>query len=84
VRPGGDRPDDAGVVTERPRGTVHATVDDDDSGTSRSVVESARVNFEADYRERVSSTVHVPVDERAGLLHALRSATGGHAETATA
>jgi len=42
------------------------------------------VNFEADYRERVSSTVHVPVDERAGLLHALRSATGGRAETATA
>ena len=71
------------MVTERPRGTVHATVDND-SGTSRSVVESARVNFEADYRERVSSTVHGPVDERAGLLHALRSATGGRAETATA
>jgi len=75
-----DAVEDAGVVTERPHVTVHATVDYDDSGTVRSVLESSGVEFDAEYQQRVQFAVRVPVAERPALLDDLRSATSGRVE----
>jgi uncharacterized YigZ family protein len=72
--------DDAGVVEERPHERFVATVDYDDSGTVRSILESTGVDFEADYGERASFSVRVPVAEAAGLRDRLRSATSGRVE----
>ena len=79
-----DAVDDAGVVTERPHERFTATVDYDDSGTVRGVLESAGVEFDADYGERASFAVRVPVDEAAGLRDRLRSATSGRVELSRA
>jgi len=72
--------DDAGVTTERPHETLTLTVDYDDSGTVRGIVESAGVAFEADYDERVTLTVRVPTAEADALRDRLRSATSGRVE----
>jgi len=74
-----DAVDDAGVVVERPHERFRVTVDYDDSGTVRGVLESAGVEFAADYAERVAFDVRVPVADATGLLDRLRSATGGRA-----
>jgi Uncharacterized conserved protein len=74
-----DAVDDAGVVTERPHDSVRVEVGYDDSGTVRSALESADVDFEADYAERVTFVVRVPVVERESLLETVRSATSGRA-----
>ncbi|QSG04337.1 IMPACT family protein [Natranaeroarchaeum sulfidigenes] len=71
--------DEAGVVEERPHERVSVTVEYDDSGTVRSVLDSASVEFEADYGERVAFDVRVPVEDAAGLRDRLRSATSGRA-----
>jgi uncharacterized YigZ family protein len=71
--------DDAGVTTERPHRTVGIVVDYDDSGSVRSVIESAGVEFAADYRERVTFEVRVPVADAEALLDRIRSATSGRA-----
>jgi putative IMPACT (imprinted ancient) family translation regulator len=71
--------DDAGVCTRRPHRSVAITVDYDDSGTVRSLLESAGVEFDADYAERVAFDVRVPVPEAPDLLDRVRSATSGRA-----
>jgi uncharacterized YigZ family protein len=70
----------AGVVERRPTETVRAVVDYDDSGTVRSVLESAGVGFDADHEARVAFAARVPVDEAAALRDRLRSATSGRVE----
>ncbi|MFB6137810.1 MAG: YigZ family protein [Halobacteriaceae archaeon] len=72
--------DDAGVTERRPRERFAAVVAYDDSGTVRSVLESAGADFEADYGEDVRFAVSVPVDEAAALRDRLRSATGGRVD----
>jgi len=70
----------AGVVEERPHERFVATVDYDDSGTVRGILESAGVEFDATYEARASFEVRVPVEDGAGLRDRLRSATGGRVE----
>lgn len=72
--------DDAGVVTERPKARFAATVDYDDSGTVRGILESADCEFEAAYEARVAFDVTC---DRAGadaLRERLLSATSGRVE----
>jgi uncharacterized YigZ family protein len=72
--------DAAGVVEERPHERLRATVEYDDSGTVRGLLESAGVAFEADYAERVTFDARVPVADAPGLRDRLRSATSGRVE----
>jgi putative IMPACT (imprinted ancient) family translation regulator len=87
--------EDAGIVEERPHEQFSVTVEYDDSGTVRGILESARrevprdervakpragVEFDADYEERVTFAVRVPVEAGAGLRDRIRSATSGRAE----
>ena len=74
-----DAVDDAGVVTERPHVRLAITVDYDDSGTVRGIVESAGVEFDATYEERVGFDVRVPVAEADTLRERIASATSGRA-----
>jgi len=72
--------DDAGVVAERPKARFGATVDYDDSGTVRGILESTDCEFEASYEERVAFDVTC---DRAGadaLRERLLSATSGRVE----
>ena len=73
---------EAGVVEREPRESVRAVVDYDDSGTVRSVFESADVTFETDYAERVRFDARVPVADAAALRDRLRSVTSGRVELA--
>ncbi|WP_227133881.1 IMPACT family protein [Halorubellus salinus] len=75
-----DAVDDAGVVEERPHERVRVVVDYDDSGTVRGIVESAGVEFDAEYGERVRIDARVPVEDAPGLRDRLRSATSGRVE----
>ena len=75
-----DAVDDAGVVAERPHERVRAVVDYDDSGTVRGIVESAGVEFDAEYGERVVVDARVPVEDAPGLRDRLRSATSGRVD----
>jgi uncharacterized YigZ family protein len=75
-----DAVEDAGITTRRPEETFEMEVVYDDSGTVRGILESAGVEFEADYAESVSFVVTVPVDEVAALKDRIRSATSGRAE----
>jgi uncharacterized YigZ family protein len=70
----------AGEVEERPHERFTATVDYDDSGTVRGILESVGVEFDAAYEARVTFEVRVPVDDADGLRDRLRSATGGRVE----
>jgi uncharacterized YigZ family protein len=72
--------DEAGVVERRPHETVVVTVDYDDSGTVRGIVESEGVEFDAAYEERVTFTLRVPVAEADDLRDRIRSATSGRAD----
>ncbi len=75
--------EDAGVTEARPEETFGIEVVYDDSGTVRGMLESAGVEFEADYQERVSFSVTVPVGEASALRDRIRSATSGRAEIET-
>jgi uncharacterized YigZ family protein len=77
-----DAVDTAGEAEHRPHERFTATVDYDDSGTVRGILESAGVAFDATYEARVTFDVRVPVDDAAGLRDRLRSATGGRVELA--
>jgi uncharacterized YigZ family protein len=71
---------DAGIVTEVPHERVSVTVEYDDSGTVRSILEPAAKGFEADYRERVTFEARVPTREAESVRDRIRSATSGRAE----
>ncbi len=75
-----DAVDDAGVVTERPHERFSATVDYDDSGTVRGILEGADCEFEAEYAERVSFDVRAPVATAPDLRERLLSATSGRVD----
>ncbi|AFZ72629.1 IMPACT family protein [Natronobacterium gregoryi] len=75
-----DAVDAAGVVEERPHESVSITVEYDDSGTVRGIVESEGYEFEADYGADVSFVVRVPLSERQSFRDRLRSATSGRAD----
>ncbi len=71
--------DAADVVERAPRERFPVTVAYDDSGTVRSLLESAGASFEADYGTRVTFAVRAPADEAATLRDRIRSATSGRA-----
>ncbi|MFB6101179.1 MAG: YigZ family protein [Haloplanus sp.] len=75
-----DAVDAAGVVEEHPHERLTITVDYDDSGTVRSILESEGVEFDAAYEARVQFDVRVPVADADMLRDRLRSATGGRVE----
>ncbi len=72
--------DAAGVVEEKPHERFAVTVEYDDSGTVRGILESTGVEFDADYGEDVRFELRVAVDESDALRDRLRSATSGRAE----
>jgi uncharacterized YigZ family protein len=80
--------EDAGLVAERPREQFSVAVEYDDSGTVRGILESASADgeedggaeFEADYEERVTFEVRVPVEQAEELRDRIRSATSGRAD----
>ena len=74
-----DAIDDAGIVEERPHETFTVTVDYDDSGTVRGILESSPGEFEATYEAEVSFAARIPVDDAASVRDRIRSATSGRA-----
>jgi uncharacterized YigZ family protein len=72
--------DDAGLVERVPRERFTVTVDYDDSGSVRGLLESAGVEFEADYAATVDFDVRAPVGDAAALRERIRSATSGRAD----
>ena len=71
--------EEAGIVEERPHERFSITVEYDDSGTVRGVLESSGTEFEASYEERVVFDVRVPKAEGSELRDRIRSATSGRA-----
>lgn len=72
--------DETDVVERRPRKRFEATVEYDDSGTVRGILESEGVEFDAVYGERVVFDVSVPITESADVIDRLRSATSDRIE----
>lgn len=72
--------DDAGIVEERPHEQFVASVEYDDSGTVRGILESADVEFEASYDERASFAVRVALPEAPELRERLLNATSGRVD----
>ena len=71
---------DAGTTERRPREAFAVTVEYDDSGSVRGILEGADADFEAAYEERVHFEVRAPEASAADLRDRLRSATSGRAE----
>ena len=71
--------EDAGVREERPHERLAITVEYDDSGTVRGILESEGVEFEASYKERVRFVVRGPTVESDSLRDRIASATSGRA-----
>mgnify|MGYP000176884619 CR=1 FL=1 len=74
-----DAVDDAGVVETVPHERFVVTVEYDDSGTVRGILNSAGVEFEGTYEATVTFDVRVPVATAAALRDRIASATGGRA-----
>ena len=72
--------DDAGIVEAVPHERFNATVEYDDSGTVRGILESEGVEFEASYDERAGFEVRVPVDKASDLRERLLNATSGRVD----
>ena len=72
--------DAAGVVESVPHERFVVTVEYDDSGSVRSLLESADVDFTAEYEAAVTFAVRVPESEGRALRDRIRSATSGRAE----
>lgn len=72
-----DTVDAAGVVEQRPQERFTATVEYDDSGTVRGILESEDVEFEAEYGSDVRFSVRVASADAEALRDRLRSATSG-------
>jgi putative IMPACT (imprinted ancient) family translation regulator len=75
-----DAVDAAGVVEQRPRERFAVTVEYDDSGTVRGILESADCEFDADYGEAVGFDVTVAVEDADGLRERIADATSGRAD----
>jgi len=75
-----DAVDDAGVVETVPHERFVVTVEYDDSGTVRGLLESSAVEFEATYEADVAFEIRAPVDAAATLRDRIRSATSGRAD----
>ncbi|WP_435126268.1 IMPACT family protein [Halobaculum sp. D14] len=75
-----DGVDAAGVAEEVPHERFAVTTAYDDSGTVRGILESAGVDFDAEYDAAVEFRVRAPVDDAAGLRDRLRSATSGRVD----
>nr|WP_256419633.1 YigZ family protein [Halobellus rarus] len=75
-----DAVDDAGVVETVPHERFVVTVEYDDSGTVRGLLESSDAEFEGTYEADVAFEVRAPVDEGATLRDRIRSATSGRAD----
>lgn len=69
--------DSATLVEQRPTDRLTAIVEYDDSGTVRSVLESADVEFSASYESDVRFAMALPRTEKATILDRLRTATNG-------
>ena len=69
--------DAAGVVEDVPHERFAATVDYDDSGTVRGILESAGVEFDASYETEAVFLVRVPVADADALRERLRDGTSG-------
>ena len=72
--------DDAGVIERQPHERFEATVEYDDSGTVRGILESTDAEFEASYDEQASFAVRVPVSEADALRERLLNATSGRVD----
>jgi uncharacterized YigZ family protein len=72
--------DAAGVVEDVPHERFEATVEYDDSGTVRGILESEGVEFDASYGEEAGFVVRVPVADADALRERLRDATSGRVE----
>jgi uncharacterized YigZ family protein len=70
-----DALDAADIIEQRPREQFSAVVEYDDSGTVRGILESERVEFNADHGESVVFEVSVPVADADEIVDRLRSAT---------
>lgn len=70
----------AGVAEERPREEFDIEVEYDDSGTVRGILESAGIEFDAEYAEHVSFAVVCPTGDAGDLRDRIRSATSGRSE----
>jgi len=70
---------DAGIVEEVPHEKFSITVEYDDSGSVRGILESADCEFEATYEAEVSFEVRAPEESAADLRDRIRSATSGRA-----
>ena len=75
--------DAAGVVESVPHERFTITVEYDDSGSVRSLLESAGVEFDAAYEAEVRFDVRVPTAEGSELRDRVRSATSGRADIDT-
>ncbi len=78
-----DGVDAAGVVESVPHERFVVTVEYDDSGSVRSLLESADVDFSAEYETDVTFAVRVPTAEGSELRDRVRSATSGRADIET-
>ena len=72
--------EEAGVVEQRPHEHVAVTVEYDDSGTVRGIIESEDYEFDAAYEADVSFDVRVPLEEADAFRDRLRSATSGRVD----
>ncbi len=71
--------DAAGIVEQRPHDRFSITVEYDDSGDVRGILESESVEFEAEYEADVTFAVRVPSVDASALRDRIRSATSGRA-----
>ena len=72
----------AGTIEDVPHTELLLTVQYDDSGQVRAILESADVTFTGSYEELVSFTVRVPTSEEDALIERLRNATSDRIDIA--
>jgi uncharacterized YigZ family protein len=77
-----DAVDAAGVVEQRPQERFSVTVEYDDSGTVRGILESADCEFDAEYAEDVAFDVTVAAADAGALRERIADATSGRADVA--
>ena len=70
----------AGIIEDVPHSELLLTLQYDDSGRVRSILESTGVTYAGTYEEVVSFSVRVPTSERNELIDRLRTATSDRIE----